>query len=61
MLSPAAYLVDLLHFIDREPTEPEKQANITRNLTNPQTVLLERRPDIQHLPLTCENTNTALP
>jgi hypothetical protein len=28
---------------------------------NPQQVLLERRPDIQHLPLTCENTNTPLP
>ena len=24
-------------------------------------MLLERRPDIQHLPLTCENTNTPLP
>jgi hypothetical protein len=24
-------------------------------------VLLERRPDLQHLPLTCENTNTPLP
>ena len=28
---------------------------------NPLDVLLDRRPDIQHLPLTCENTNTALP
>ena len=27
----------------------------------PLQVLLERRPDIQHLPLTCENTNTPLP
>lgn len=53
VLSPAAYLVDLLHFIDRDPTEAGKE--------NPQAVLLERRPDIQHLPLTCENTNTALP
>lgn len=53
ILSPAAYLVDLLHFIDRAPTVAGKQ--------NPQMVLLERRPDLQHLPLTCENTNTALP
>lgn len=53
VLSPAAYLVDLLHFIDQPPTEVGK--------SNPQTVLLERRPDIQHLPLTCENTNVALP
>lgn len=52
ILSPAAYLVDLLHLIDK----PEAV-----NGENPQSVLLERRPDIQHLPLTCENTNTALP
>lgn len=53
VLSPAAYLVDLLLFIDRPPAESNKD--------NPQTVLFQRRPDIQHLPLTCENTNTALP
>ena len=53
ILSPAAYLVDLLQFLD-QPDVPE-------GTTNPQTVLLERRPDIQHLPLTCENTNIALP
>ena len=53
VLSPAAYLVDLLHFIDQVPPTPDKK--------NPQDVLFRRRPDIQHLPLTCENTNTALP
>lgn len=53
ILSPAAYLVDLLNFIDAPPTEAGSK--------NPQAVLLERRPDLQHLPLTCENTNTALP
>ena len=51
VLSPAAYLVDLLQFVDR-PEEKEK---------NPQQVLLGRRPDLQHLPLTCENTNTPVP
>jgi hypothetical protein len=51
ILSPAAYLVDLLLFIDRPVNERE----------NPQAVLLDRRPDLQHLPLTCENTNTPLP
>src|SRR5207247_2190386 len=56
VLSPAAYLVDLLHFLDREP---ESSQSTTKR--NPQTVLLERRPDLQHLPLTCENTNTPLP
>ena len=52
ILSPAAYLVDLLLFLD----QPYLPAG-----TNPQDVLLQRRPDIAHLPLTCENTNTALP
>ena len=53
ILSPAAYLVDLLNFIDQ--TAPPAGTD------NPQTVLLERRPDLEHLPLTCENTNTAMP
>ncbi|HWW73910.1 MAG TPA: hypothetical protein VNZ44_00855, partial [Pyrinomonadaceae bacterium] len=53
ILSPAAYLVDLLTFLDQEPAEP--------GTGNPQTVFFARRPDVQHLPLTCENTNTALP
>jgi Neuraminidase-like domain/Salmonella virulence plasmid 28.1kDa A protein len=51
ILSPAAYLVNLLQFCDR-PDQGEG---------NPQAVLFKRRPDIQHLPLTCENTNTPLP
>ena len=49
ILSPAAYLVDLLNFVDYPPAGKK----------NPQTVLLERRPDLQYLPLTCENTNTS--
>lgn len=51
ILSPAAYLVDLLQFIDCPA--PQNQ--------NPQAVLFARRPDLQYLPLTCENTNIALP
>lgn len=51
ILSPAAYLVDLLQFIDRAADGKQ----------NAQAALFDRRPDIQHLPLTCENTNTALP
>jgi hypothetical protein len=59
ILSPAAYLVDLLHYLD--------QPAPTGGLANPQDVLLGtdslpgRRPDLQYLPLTCANTNTALP
>jgi peptidoglycan hydrolase-like protein with peptidoglycan-binding domain len=51
ILSPAAYLVDLLLFIDKAADGKE----------NAQKVLLERRPDIQYLPLTCENTNKPMP
>lgn len=53
ILSPAAYLVDLLQFLDREPSSSTE--------VSPLQVLLNRRPDIQHIPLTCENTNTTLP
>ncbi|WP_426112447.1 neuraminidase-like domain-containing protein [Massilia sp. PWRC2] len=51
ILSPAAYLVDLLLFTDKA----------AGGLENAQHVLLQRRPDIQYLPLTCENTNTPMP
>ncbi len=57
VLSPAAYLVDLLQFSDRNVNEEI----ITNERENPIDVLLERRPDLQHLQLTCENTNTVLP
>ena len=53
VLSPAAYLVELLEFVD-VGDEPH-------TLDNPLDVLLARRPDLQHLGLSCENTNTALP
>src|SRR5262249_982269 len=49
---PAAYLVDLLYFLD---------VPVPSGTKSPQEVLLDRRPDIQYLPLTCENTNTPLP
>ncbi|TMD58873.1 MAG: hypothetical protein E6I91_21250 [Chloroflexi bacterium] len=47
VLSPAAYFVDLLQFLDTEK--------------KPYDALIERRPDLPNLPLTCENTNTSLP
>jgi hypothetical protein len=50
ILSPAAYLVDLLTFLDHPV-----------NGMSPQALLLQRRPDLQNLPLTCENTNVVLP
>ncbi len=53
LLSPTAYLVDLLQFIDVDEELIEG--------TNPLTELFDRRPDIQHSELTCENTYTVLP
>ncbi len=58
VLSPAAYLVDLLLFCD---TKPKDCDNKTEEQDTPLSVLLKRRPDIERLPLTCENTNTPLP
>lgn len=62
VLSPAAYLVDLLQFLDIEDqiwmnNSPEFQAKYKR----PYDALIDRRPDIPHIQLTCENTNTVLP
>jgi peptidoglycan hydrolase-like protein with peptidoglycan-binding domain len=67
VLSPAAYLVDLLHFLD-----PDQWTNIKANWQSqhggktypydtPFAALTKRRPDLSNLNLSCENTNTALP
>jgi hypothetical protein len=98
ILSPAAYLVNLLQFCDRDEAPwnqylmlwKQNHGNAPYPFANndvwtayqrnwqihhpgqdlrelpsteitPLQVLLSRRPDIQHLPLTCENTNTPLP
>lgn len=76
VLSPAAYFVDLLQFVDIEGQVwanflaqweathggrdyPHKDKN--GNPMKPYDVLVERRPDLPHIALTCENTHTALP
>lgn len=68
VLSPAAYLVDILKFLDPDQlvwdgTVAEWLADHPGEPTpdKPFDVLSKRRPDIQALPLTCENTHTALP
>lgn len=74
VLSPAAYLVDLLRFIDPAEQdwghtlshwmETHNQREYTKppyNYLKPFDALIQRRPDLPYLPLTCENTNTALP
>lgn len=99
VLSPAAYFVDLLQFLDKN-AEHALASDWTYQMTNwpsehggakypfknkeqeqqylnlwrqknpgkpdpiaktPYEVLIERRPDLPHIPLTCENTHTALP
>jgi len=51
--SPAAYLVDALHFLKyRSSRTPGASAR---------DILLRRRPDLGEIELTCENTNTPLP
>jgi Tc toxin complex TcA C-terminal TcB-binding domain/ABC toxin N-terminal region/Neuraminidase-like domain/PA14 domain/Salmonella virulence plasmid 28.1kDa A protein len=51
--SAAAYFIDLLRFLWRgEPNQDGKA---------PLDILAARRPDLLHLPLTCENTNTIIP
>ncbi|NHZ33387.1 neuraminidase-like domain-containing protein [Massilia rubra] len=53
VLGAAAYFVELLQFIDLP--------HLPGAALNPQAVLFGRRPDLQHLLLSCENTNIALP
>jgi hypothetical protein len=95
ILSPAAYLVDLLRFLDPSPydwkrflddwqtkhgntlypfhDQTQMRAHASKSKPrgrgtsgvgppkSPYEVFVERRPDIPHLPLTCENTNTVMP
>src|SRR5262249_34996694 len=51
VLSPAAYLVDMLHFLGQRRTKGKSAKD----------VLLARRPDLVQIELTCPNTNTVLP
>lgn len=84
VLSPAAYLVDLLKLLDPDDQvwknflddwkKKHRNDRYTKDWNydhtgenyederkKPYYALIERRPDMAHLPLTCENTNTALP
>ena len=67
VLSPAAYLVDILHFLD-----PDQWDKIKANWQSehggqaypydtPFAALTKRRPDLPNLNLSRENTNTSLP
>jgi hypothetical protein len=54
VLSPAAYLVDLLQFLGHQPGDGRRYATAL-------DALLARRPDLAALELTCANTTTILP
>jgi hypothetical protein len=53
VLSPAAYLVDILQFLRKCGKGPSGET--------PLQILLKRRSDIQDIELSCQNTNTPLP
>ena len=55
--SPAAYFVDVMRFLGLRGT----QGSGVNTAKSVRDVLLERRPDLGEVELSCENTNTALP
>jgi peptidoglycan hydrolase-like protein with peptidoglycan-binding domain len=71
VLSPAAYFVDLLQFLNPEQQKwnaflanwkaTHNGEDYTVKYKKPFDALDARRPDLQHLPLTCDNTNTVVP
>lgn len=68
VLSPAAYLVDLLRFVDPDDeawatvrAAYEMNAGAPYPHGKPFVALDARRPDLKNIALTCENTHTALP
>ena len=69
VLSPAAYLVDILHFLDPDPADWQSRINAWKSshgnqaypFGTPFQALTARRQDLPNLNLSCENTNTALP
>ena len=58
VISPAAYFVDLMQFIKEHISRP---VFINKNLTDNSLYLKNRRDDLWHLKLSCENTNTLIP
>jgi hypothetical protein len=61
VLSPAAYLVDLLQFLNQiAATATGLPVGVTPP-ANAKQALLVRRPDIQYVALSCNNTNITLP
>src|SRR5262249_20979713 len=57
--SPAAYLVDVLHFLYPDPRCTDGAAAPAG--PSAKDILFRRRPDLGEIELTCENTNTPVP
>ncbi len=58
--SPAAYLVEILQFLDkRSVTDLTVTPHVTARIAK--DVLLQRRPELAEIDLGCENANTPLP
>jgi hypothetical protein len=60
VLSPAAYFVDLLDMLGQQ-SAPNAANNTPLDVLIGKNGLSGRRPDLGGLPLTCANTNTAMP
>lgn len=54
VLSPAAYFVDLLRLLQESPATKDKGSDTLFKL------LMDRRPDLQNIELSCANTNTTI-
>jgi hypothetical protein len=61
VLSPAAYFVDLLEFLRQSGANAKTYTPLDVLIGSLDKVIPGRRPDLGALPLTCENTNTAMP
>lgn len=69
VLGPAAYLVDLLKFLDPDSLVwdgfradwAKRHNGAPYPFETPYGELMARRPDLAHLQLSCDNTNTELP
>lgn len=68
--SPANYFVELMQYLRNNTLDPKLDQNGNPLFPNTSDasynktaldVLLKRRPDLQHLQLTCENANTLIP
>lgn len=59
--SPAAYLVDILHFLMNRPANSPNRTALDVLFGDSSDPRQRRRADIGHIELTCQNTNTMLP